>query len=125
VLVDGGFRRGTMSSRLLRWVLRRGHRAALSLGIGGVRQSGVVRIMEILRAELAADMGMAGTGTIPQIDRSFVRVRHEGSNESPGCSRSRNRLDVRTLAAPDDEAGKILRPANNSSHKTGPVDLCC
>jgi hypothetical protein len=31
--------------------------------------------MDILRAELAADMGMAGTGKISQIDQSFVRIR--------------------------------------------------
>jgi len=44
-------------------------------GLGAFGQRGVVRIMEILRAELAADMGMAGTGKISQIDRSFVRFR--------------------------------------------------
>jgi hypothetical protein len=34
-----------------------------------------VRIMDILRAELAIDMGMAGVGKISEIDRSFVRIR--------------------------------------------------
>ena len=27
-----------------------------------------------LQAELAMDMGMAGTGKIPEIDRSYVRI---------------------------------------------------
>jgi 4-hydroxymandelate oxidase len=44
-------------------------------GLGAFGQRGVVRVMELLRAELAADMGMAGTGKISQIDRSFVRIR--------------------------------------------------
>jgi isopentenyl diphosphate isomerase/L-lactate dehydrogenase-like FMN-dependent dehydrogenase len=34
-----------------------------------------VRIVEILRAELAAVMGMAGTGKISEIDASYVRLR--------------------------------------------------
>jgi hypothetical protein len=31
--------------------------------------------MKILQAELAADMGMAGTGKISEIDGSYVRIR--------------------------------------------------
>ena len=36
---------------------------------------GVARVMDILKAELAADMGMAGVGKISEIDRSYVRFR--------------------------------------------------
>jgi 4-hydroxymandelate oxidase len=76
VLVDGGFRRGTDVFKALAL-------GATAIGIGrpylwglaAFGQSGVVRVMDILRAELAADMGMAGTGKISEIDHSFVRVR--------------------------------------------------
>ena len=76
VLVDGGFRRGTDVFKALAL-------GATAIGIGrpylwglaAFGQSGVVRVMDILRAELAADMGMAGTGRISEIDRSFVRIR--------------------------------------------------
>jgi 4-hydroxymandelate oxidase len=76
VLVDGGFRRGTDVFKALAL-------GATSVGIGrpylwglaAFGQSGVVRVMDILRAELAADMGMAGTGKISEINRSFVRIR--------------------------------------------------
>ena len=76
VLVDGGFRRGTDVFKALAL-------GATAVGIGrpylwglaAFGQSGVVRIMDILRAELAVDMGMAGTGKISEIDRSFVRIR--------------------------------------------------
>jgi isopentenyl diphosphate isomerase/L-lactate dehydrogenase-like FMN-dependent dehydrogenase len=44
-------------------------------GLAAFGQAGVVRIVEILRAELAAVMGMAGTAKVSQIDRSFVRSR--------------------------------------------------
>jgi len=76
VLVDGGFRRGTDVFKALAL-------GATAVGIGrpylwglaAFGQSGVVRIMDILRAELAVDMGMAGTGKISEINRSFVRLR--------------------------------------------------
>src|ERR1700722_12225143 len=76
VLVDGGFRRGTDIFKALAL-------GASAVGIGrpylwglaAFGQAGVVRVVEILRAELAADMGMAGTGKVSQIDRSFVRTR--------------------------------------------------
>jgi isopentenyl diphosphate isomerase/L-lactate dehydrogenase-like FMN-dependent dehydrogenase len=76
VLVDGGFRRGTDIFKALAL-------GAAAVGIGrpylwglaAFGQAGVVRVMDILGAELAADMGMAGTGKISQIDRSFVRTR--------------------------------------------------
>ena len=76
VLVDGGIRRGTDVVK----ALAIGARAVCIgrpylWGLGAFGQRGVVRIMEILRAELAADMGMAGTGKISEINRSFVRIR--------------------------------------------------
>jgi hypothetical protein len=35
----------------------------------------VARVIELLRAELGTDMGMAGVGKLSQIDSSFVRIR--------------------------------------------------
>ena len=76
VLVDGGFRRGTD-------VLK-----ALSLGataVGVARpylwgltcfgQEGVSRVLELLRVELALDMGMAGVARISDIDGTLTRIR--------------------------------------------------
>ena len=76
VLVDGGFRRGTDVFKALAL-------GATAVGIGrpylwglsAFGQRGVAQVMKLLQAELAADMGMAGTGKISQIDRSFVRIR--------------------------------------------------
>ena len=45
--------------------------------IGGIaRQTGLSeeQVMKILQAELALDMGMAGTGKVSEIDRSYVRT---------------------------------------------------
>ena len=76
VLVDGGFRRGTDVFKALAL-------GATAVGIGrpylwglsAFGQRGVAQVMKLLQAELAADMGMAGTGKISQIDRSYVRIR--------------------------------------------------
>ncbi len=76
VLVDGGFRRGTDVFKALAL-------GASAVGIGrpylwgmtAFGRKGVARVVELLRAELAADMGMAGVANVKQIDRSFVRIR--------------------------------------------------
>ena len=76
VLVDGGFRRGTdMFKALALGASAVGIGRPYLWGLAAFGQAGVVRIVEILRAELAAVMGMAGTARISQIDRSFVRTR--------------------------------------------------
>jgi len=75
VLVDGGFRRGTDVFKALAL-------GATAVGIGrpylwglaSFGQRGVEQVMKILQAELATDMGMAGTGKISEIDRSYVRI---------------------------------------------------
>ena len=75
VLVDGGFRRGTDVFKALAL-------GAAAVGIGrpylwglaSFGQRGVEQVMKILQAELATDMGMAGTGKISEIDRSYVRI---------------------------------------------------
>lgn len=76
VLVDGGFRRGTDVFKALAL-------GATAVGIGrpylwglaAFGQRGITQVMKILQAELAVDMGMAGTGKISEIDRSYVRIR--------------------------------------------------
>ncbi len=76
VLVDGGFRRGTDIFKAIAL-------GATAVGVGrpylwgmtAFGQRGVARVMDILKAELAADMGMAGVGKISEIDRSYVRMR--------------------------------------------------
>jgi 4-hydroxymandelate oxidase len=76
VLVDGGFRRGTdMFKALALGASAVGIGRPYLWGLAAFGQAGVVRIVDILRAELAAVMGMAGTGKVSQIDRSFVRAR--------------------------------------------------
>jgi 4-hydroxymandelate oxidase len=76
VLVDGGFRRGTDVFKAMAL-------GASAVGIGrpylwglaAFGQRGVARVVEIMRAELGLDMGMAGVATLAQIDRSYVRIR--------------------------------------------------
>ena len=79
VLVDGGFRRGTDVFKALAL-------GAAAVGIGrpylwglaAFGQRGVVRVMDLLRSELANDMGMAGVGKVSEIDRSYVRLLNNG-----------------------------------------------
>ena len=76
VLIDGGFRRGTDVFKALAL-------GASAVGIGrpylwglaAFGRTGVARVVELLRAELGADMGMAGVASLSQIDHSFVRIR--------------------------------------------------
>jgi isopentenyl diphosphate isomerase/L-lactate dehydrogenase-like FMN-dependent dehydrogenase len=44
-------------------------------GLATFGQRGVARVMELLHAEMAVDLGMAGVSKIAEIDRSFVRIR--------------------------------------------------
>lgn len=76
VLVDGGFRRGTdVFKALALGATAVGIGRPYLYGLASFGQRGVVRVIDLLRSELAADMGMAGTGKISQIDRSYVRFR--------------------------------------------------
>ena len=76
VLVDGGFRRGTdMFKALALGASAVGIGRPYLWGLGAFGRRGVERVVELLRAELALDMGMAGVATLAQIDKSFVRLR--------------------------------------------------
>jgi 4-hydroxymandelate oxidase len=76
VLIDGGFRRGTdMFKALALGASAVGIGRPYLWGLGAFGRRGVERVVELLRAELALDMGLAGVAKVPQIDRTFVRVR--------------------------------------------------
>ena len=76
VLIDGGFRRGTdILKALAMGAAAVGIGRPYLWGLGAFGQRGVEHVIELLRAELATDMGMMGVATLQQIDRSFVRVR--------------------------------------------------
>jgi 4-hydroxymandelate oxidase len=75
VLVDGGFRRGTdVFKALALGASAVGVGRPYLWGLASFGQRGVEQVMKILQAELAADMGMAGTGKVSEIDRSYVRI---------------------------------------------------
>lgn len=76
VLIDGGFRRGTdIFKALALGASAVGIGRPYLYGLATFGRRGVARVVELLRAELATDMGMAGVANISQIDRSFVRIR--------------------------------------------------
>lgn len=76
VLIDGGFRRGTdIFKALALGATAVGIARPYLWGLGAFGSRGVERVIELLRSELALDMGMAGVAKISQIDRSFVRIR--------------------------------------------------
>src|SRR5205807_8572565 len=63
VLVDGGFRRGTdVFKALALGATAVGVGRPYVWGLAAFGQRGVEQVMKILQAELALDMGMAGTG---------------------------------------------------------------
>ena len=76
VLVDGGFRRGTDILKALALGAKAVCVARPYLyGLAAFGQPGVERVIELLRTELALDMGLAGVPNLAAIDRSLVRIR--------------------------------------------------
>lgn len=76
VLIDGGFRRGTDVLKALAFGATAVAVARPYLyGMAAFGQRGVERVIELLRSELALDMGLAGVPDIAAIDRSLVRIR--------------------------------------------------
>jgi isopentenyl diphosphate isomerase/L-lactate dehydrogenase-like FMN-dependent dehydrogenase len=78
VLIDGGIRRGTDVIKCLAF----GAKAVLIArpylyGLAAFGGPGVERVLQILRSELANNMGLAGVGSLKEIDRSMVRIRSE------------------------------------------------
>jgi len=76
VMIDGGFRRGTDIFKALALGANAvGIARPYLFGLAAFGQPGVERVIELLRSELALDMGLAGTPNIDAIDRSLVRIR--------------------------------------------------
>lgn len=80
VLVDGGFRRGT---DILKGLALGAKAVCIArpylYGMAAFGQPGVERVIELLRTELALDMGLAGVPNLNAITRSLVRIRGEQS----------------------------------------------
>lgn len=77
VLIDGGFRRGTDILKALALGARAvGIARPYLWGLTGFGSRGVARVLELMRVELALDMGMSGVAKISDIDRRLVRIRN-------------------------------------------------
>ncbi len=77
VLVDGGFRRGSdILKALALGATAVGIARPYLWGLACFGQQGVSRVLELLKVELALDMGMAGVAKISDIDRKLVRMRN-------------------------------------------------
>ncbi|MGH9672334.1 MAG: alpha-hydroxy acid oxidase, partial [Bryobacteraceae bacterium] len=78
VLIDGGFRRGT---DILKALALGAQAIAVArpylYGLAAFGERGVERVIELLRAELALDMGLAGVPNLAAVNRSLVRIRGE------------------------------------------------
>jgi len=75
-LIDGGFRRGTdILKALALGATAIGVARPYLWGLASFGQKGVARVIELLRTELALDMGMSGVANISAIDRKLVRIR--------------------------------------------------
>ncbi|HUI03196.1 MAG TPA: alpha-hydroxy acid oxidase, partial [Acidimicrobiales bacterium] len=75
VLVDGGIRRGADVVK----ALALGARAAMvgrawAYGLAAAGRSGIDRVLGLLRQDIDRTMRLIGAGTIPEIDRTLVRV---------------------------------------------------
>ena len=78
VLIDGGFRRGTDILKALALGAKAICVARPYLyGLAAFGQPGVERVIELLRTELALDMGLAGVPSLSAINRNLVRIRGE------------------------------------------------
>jgi (S)-2-hydroxy-acid oxidase len=76
VLVDGGFRRGTdILKALALGATAVGVARPYLWGLASFGQKGVARVLELLRTELALDMGLAGVAKISEINSKLVRIR--------------------------------------------------
>lgn len=74
VLIDGGFRRGTDVLKALALGARAimlGRPVLFGLAVDG--EDGALRVLELLRAELARAMMLSGVGDVNEVPRSLVR----------------------------------------------------
>jgi 4-hydroxymandelate oxidase len=78
VLIDGGIRRGTDILKALALGAKAVCVARPYLyGLAAFGQRGVERVLELLRTELALDMGLAGVAGLGAIDKTLVRRKGE------------------------------------------------
>ena len=75
-LDDGGFRRGTdILKALSLGATAVGVARPYLWGLACFGQEGVARVLELLRVELALDMGLAGVAKTSEIDSTLTRIR--------------------------------------------------
>jgi isopentenyl diphosphate isomerase/L-lactate dehydrogenase-like FMN-dependent dehydrogenase len=76
VLIDGGIRRGTDILKALALGAKAVCIARPYLwGLTAFGQTGVERVLHLLKTELALDMALAGTPNLAAIDRGLIRIR--------------------------------------------------
>ena len=76
VLIDGGFRRGTdILKALALGATAVGIARPYLWGLASFGQKGVERVLQLLRTELALDMGLAGVASLSEINSKLVRIR--------------------------------------------------
>ena len=79
VLIDGGFRRGTdILKALALGAAAVGVARPYLWGLTCFGREGVARVLQLLKTELALDMGMSGVAKIADIDRTLARIRNWG-----------------------------------------------